>query len=200
MLDIGFPEMLLVALVILLVFGPERLPEVLRTVGGWVGRARRSFTALKSEIEREIGADEIRRELHNSSILEEARKVRDDIEKSGAGLRASRDEMDQMVRKRMQGLDALEQAVADALPKAATPPDPRDADGYGHDDSARREGEQEAEPDPADLAADVTERRTEDLVAARRTVVSPDLTGHEESAGEAAAVPRRPAAGSESGQ
>lgn len=116
MLDIGFPELLLVTLVILLVFGPERLPEVLRTLGGWIGQARRSFTSLKTEIEREIGADEIRRDLHNARILEEAAKVRDDIKHAGADMRASQEEIDNLMRKRMAAFEAEDQAVSDALP------------------------------------------------------------------------------------
>lgn len=69
MFDIGFSELLLVALVALLVLGPERLPGAARTAGLWIGRLRRSFAALRSEVEREIGADEIRRQLHNENIL-----------------------------------------------------------------------------------------------------------------------------------
>lgn len=69
MFDIGFSELLLVGLVALLVFGPERLPGAARTAGLWVGRLKRSFSAIKTEVEREIGADEIRRQLHNENIL-----------------------------------------------------------------------------------------------------------------------------------
>lgn len=69
MFDIGFSELLLVALVALLVLGPERLPGAARTAGLWIGRLRRSFAAIRSEVEREIGADEIRRQLHNENIL-----------------------------------------------------------------------------------------------------------------------------------
>ena len=79
MFDIGFPELLIVALVLLLVVGPERLPEVLRTVGRVVGSARRSFDTLKAELEREVGADELRRELHNARILEEAKRLEEDL-------------------------------------------------------------------------------------------------------------------------
>ena len=75
MFDVGFPELLVVSIVTLLILGPERLPEVLRTLGRWIGTARRSFTSLKNEIEREIGADEIRRELHNTRILEQTREA-----------------------------------------------------------------------------------------------------------------------------
>ncbi|WP_426142274.1 Sec-independent protein translocase protein TatB [Pseudomonas sp. DWP3-1-2] len=78
MFGISFTELLLVGLVALLVLGPERLPGAARTAGLWVGRLKRSFNAIKQEVEREIGADEIRRQLHNEHILsleQEARKI-----------------------------------------------------------------------------------------------------------------------------
>lgn len=78
MFGISFSELLLVGLVALLVLGPERLPGAARTAGLWIGRLKRSFNAIKQEVEREIGADEIRRQLHNEHILsleQEARKI-----------------------------------------------------------------------------------------------------------------------------
>ncbi|RJG13111.1 Sec-independent protein translocase subunit TatB [Pseudomonas cavernicola] len=69
MFGISFSELLLVALVALLVLGPERLPGAARTAGLWIGRLKRSFNAIKQEVEREIGADEIRRQLHNEHIM-----------------------------------------------------------------------------------------------------------------------------------
>ena len=78
MFGISFTELLLVGLVALLVLGPERLPGAARTAGLWVGRLKRSFNAIKQEVEREIGADEIRRQLHNEHIMsleQEARKI-----------------------------------------------------------------------------------------------------------------------------
>jgi sec-independent protein translocase protein TatB len=78
MFGISFTELLLVGLVALLVLGPERLPGAARTAGLWIGRLKRSFNAIKTEVEREIGADEIRRQLHNEHILsleQEARKI-----------------------------------------------------------------------------------------------------------------------------
>ncbi|SEN34912.1 sec-independent protein translocase protein TatB [Pseudomonas sp. ok272] len=78
MFGISFSELLLVGLVALLVLGPERLPGAARTAGLWVGRLKRSFNAIKQEVEREIGADEIRRQLHNEHILsleQEARNI-----------------------------------------------------------------------------------------------------------------------------
>ncbi|MHB0807161.1 Sec-independent protein translocase protein TatB [Stutzerimonas nitrititolerans] len=76
MFDIGFTELLLVGLVALVVLGPERLPGAVRTTGLWVGRLKRSFSNIKAEVEREIGADEIRRQLHNERILDLEREMK----------------------------------------------------------------------------------------------------------------------------
>ena len=80
MFDIGFSELLLVGLVALLVFGPDRLPGAARMAGLWVGRLKRSFNAIKTEVERELGADEIRRQLHNEQILQLEREMQQSIQ------------------------------------------------------------------------------------------------------------------------
>lgn len=79
MFDIGFPELMLVALVGLLVIGPERLPEALRTLGLWLGRMRRSFLSVKAEIEKEIGMDEVRKQLHNEAVMEEMKRIEREV-------------------------------------------------------------------------------------------------------------------------
>lgn len=76
MFGISFSELMLVGLVALLVLGPERLPGAARTAGLWVGRLKRSFNAIKQEVERELGADEIRRQLHNEHILQMERDAK----------------------------------------------------------------------------------------------------------------------------
>ena len=76
--NIGWGEIFFILIIGLIVIGPERLPGAARTAGLWVGRLKRSFNAIKQEVEREIGADEIRRQLHNEHILsleQEARKI-----------------------------------------------------------------------------------------------------------------------------
>ena len=71
MFNIHSTEILLVLIVALIVIGPERLPAAIRTASLWVGRFRRSFYKVKAEIEREINADEIRRQIHNENVLAE---------------------------------------------------------------------------------------------------------------------------------
>ncbi|SEL28045.1 sec-independent protein translocase protein TatB [Atopomonas hussainii] len=76
MFDVGFSELVLIAVLALIVLGPERLPVAARMLGLWVGRLKRSFNSVKAEVEREIGADEIRRQLHNERILDMERELK----------------------------------------------------------------------------------------------------------------------------
>ena len=80
MFDIGGLELLLITVVVLLVIGPERLPETLRMLGLGLGRLRRSFTSVKNEIEKEIGMDEIKRQLHNESVMEEMKRIEREVQ------------------------------------------------------------------------------------------------------------------------
>jgi sec-independent protein translocase protein TatB len=82
MFDISFPELMLVAIVGLVVIGPDRLPEMLRTLGLWFGRMRRSFMSVKNEIEREIGMDDVRRQLHNEAVMEEMKRIEAEVKRS----------------------------------------------------------------------------------------------------------------------
>jgi sec-independent protein translocase protein TatB len=79
MFDIGFSELALICVIALLVLGPERMPQALRTLGLWFGRMRRTFMTMKTEIEREIGMDEIRRQLHNEAVLDEIKRLERDV-------------------------------------------------------------------------------------------------------------------------
>jgi sec-independent protein translocase protein TatB len=79
MFEVSFQELFLVAIVALVVLGPERLPGALRTLGLWLGRLRRSFDSVKQEIEREIGMDEVRRQLHNEMVMGELKRIESDL-------------------------------------------------------------------------------------------------------------------------
>lgn len=81
MFDIGFSEIIVCAVVALLVIGPERMPEAVRTVGLWIGRLKRSMRETRSEIERQIGVDDIRRQLHNEEIMESLENARKEMDR-----------------------------------------------------------------------------------------------------------------------
>lgn len=72
MFDIGFWEMILIGLVSLLVFGPERLPRVVREVSLWVRKARALVQSVKAEVDQELQLQEIRQ-----TLLEKKRSFED---------------------------------------------------------------------------------------------------------------------------
>ncbi|WP_226664267.1 Sec-independent protein translocase protein TatB [Microbulbifer aggregans] len=82
MFDIGFFELLLVGIVGLVVIGPERLPDAVRTTVRWWNQIKNTLNSAKDELEREVGADQIRRELHNERILKELRESQEEMERS----------------------------------------------------------------------------------------------------------------------
>ena len=67
MFDVGFAEIFLLALIGLLVLGPERLPGVARTVGGFVRKARMSWVSLRNTIESELAEADLAAPIKQTS-------------------------------------------------------------------------------------------------------------------------------------
>ena len=82
MFDVGFFELLLVGLVALLVFGPERLPSLARTAGLWLGRGRRFLSTVKADIEQELKAEELKRIIREQQLNNPLHSLIEDTEKS----------------------------------------------------------------------------------------------------------------------
>ena len=81
MFDVGFWELAIIAVIALLVIGPERLPKAARTAGLWVGRARRMVTDVKADIDRDIREGDLA-ELKKAG--EELKKTQSAVESAGA--------------------------------------------------------------------------------------------------------------------
>jgi sec-independent protein translocase protein TatB len=75
MFDIGFWELTTIAVIALLVIGPDKLPGVARTAGKWVGRARRFVGDVKSDIDRELKQEELRKALAEDAGLDEIKQI-----------------------------------------------------------------------------------------------------------------------------
>ncbi len=71
MFDIGFMEILLIAVVSLVVMGPKRLPHAVRQISLWVGRIKQVFSTARQQLEDEVGMDDIKRQLHNEKIMQD---------------------------------------------------------------------------------------------------------------------------------
>lgn len=67
MFDIGFTELLLLAVIGMVVIGPERLPGVARTLGRTIGKARRFMTGLQNQLEQEVRLDELNKKIKDET-------------------------------------------------------------------------------------------------------------------------------------
>ena len=104
MFDLGFSELMVIALVALVVIGPERLPRVARTMGHLAGRLQRYVADVKADINREVELDELR-------------KMRDSVQGAASEMQSS---FDQELRKTESELNAA--ASADASAEVSSPP------------------------------------------------------------------------------
>ena len=123
MFDIGFLEIIIIAVIALLVLGPERMPGAVRTVSLQLGRLRRSFNALRQEIEREVGADEIRRELHNQSILDMEKNLSEDLNKARRQIEDLPYDVQDVVESTQASSTASTQTEESAEPEKHEPPE-----------------------------------------------------------------------------
>ena len=106
MFDIGFSEIVVIAVVALVVLGPEKLPKTARTLGHLFGRLQRYVNDVKRDIQRELELDELRKLQQN---VQSAAK---EIETSMAS--ATRD-----VEQNVRDVEAALSATADSAPPAA---------------------------------------------------------------------------------
>ena len=88
MFDIGFAELILIGVVALLVIGPERLPEAIRTASMWLNRIRRGFNEIKQEVQQELQNDAVMHDLRKTGeqLKNDASAIGQDLQESTAAL------------------------------------------------------------------------------------------------------------------
>ena len=104
MFDLGFSELMIIALVALVVIGPERLPRVARTMGHLAGRLQRYVADVKADINREVELDELR-------------KMRDSMQGAASDMQSS---FDAEMRKTEAELNTAAEGKAEA--QVSSPP------------------------------------------------------------------------------
>lgn len=117
MFDLGFGELMLIAVVALVVLGPERLPKAARFAGLWVRRARAQWHSVKGELERELAAEELKRNLHDARTA--ARDLDEAVRSTGDDVRRELETTRDAVRR---DLEATRDEALDGLAPRATPP------------------------------------------------------------------------------
>jgi sec-independent protein translocase protein TatB len=110
MFDISFTELMFIAVVALIVIGPERLPKVARTLGHLMGRMQRYVSDVKADISREIELDELRK--LQASMQEAARSFEQSVTRE---VNAAETELSSIAR---------ETEAAAAWPEPELPPEP----------------------------------------------------------------------------
>ncbi len=78
MFDVGFWEIAIIALIALIILGPERLPRAARTMGLWVGKARRTLSEVKRDIDRELDASELKNIKNIKDDLKDTKNIFED--------------------------------------------------------------------------------------------------------------------------
>ncbi|RMG50526.1 MAG: twin-arginine translocase subunit TatB [Gammaproteobacteria bacterium] len=140
MTEVGISELLLIMVVALIVVGPERLPGLARKAGYWVGRLRHYVAGVRSEIEEQLQADELRQMMQRQE--QEMAELRDLLHKSRGEVEGSLEEVnDYLVRAAESG---------DSTPKEGTPDTDNRGDEAEQATATREALPQGFEPAPAE--------------------------------------------------
>ena len=115
MFDIGFSELMVIAVIALVVIGPERLPKVARTLGHLAGRLQRYVADVKADINREIELDELRK--MRDSMQQAASSFESSVK---TGLASAEHEVNQITASAEQALkEEKKEAAEEPKPPAA---------------------------------------------------------------------------------
>lgn len=137
MFNIGVTELMMIAIVGLIVIGPERLPRVARTLGHLFGRMQRYVADIKEDISREVELDELRQ--LQSSMKEAAREIEESVSKQ---VNLIEDEVQQAESETRKSVEEAVQPVAGInLMHSLNPPD------YPEEKTAKL-GDETPEPAP----------------------------------------------------
>ena len=129
MFDIAFSEIVVIAVVALIVIGPERLPKAARTLGLLFGRLQRYVNDVKADINREMELDELRRMRQEvqSAATELQQSVASVASEVQSGVRSVEQQLNDTAREATADPAAVTPAAAaEAAPPAGLPEPPAD--------------------------------------------------------------------------
>ncbi len=99
MFEVGFSELCMIALVALLVIGPERLPKFARLAGFWIGKTRSMVANVKAEIHSELQAEEIRQLVKTQSGLDELQQLQDEFSNTINSVKSSSEALEDSIKR-----------------------------------------------------------------------------------------------------
>src|SRR5713101_3813422 len=123
MFDIGFSEIVVIAVVALIVIGPERLPKVARTLGHMFGRLQRYVSEVKADISREMELDELRK--LQSQVQSAARDIEQSVSSAArdveSGVRSVESELNEAAAATPSETNAPQSSPAGEKSQAVAP-------------------------------------------------------------------------------
>jgi len=115
MFDVGFTEVTLIAIIALVVVGPKRLPQLAKTAGFWVGRARKTLSDVKRDIDREMDQAELR------DVRDSIESAKSEIDTATSNVAESVSSVGQQIDKDIEdGVGNFERSVSDSTPKTTS--------------------------------------------------------------------------------
>jgi len=154
MFDIGASEIFVIGIVALIVIGPERLPRVARTLGHLFGRLQRYVSEVKSDINREIELDELRKlkatmqdaaRSIEQSVASQVNYIDSEVRQAGAEVQKQVDSVQKQVEAAVApaaGIQLMQPATPEPAPEPAAAPDAKPADASGKPSESSSAGEQ----------------------------------------------------------
>jgi len=110
MFDIGISEIMVIAVVALVVIGPERLPRVARTIGTLLGRAQRYVNDVKAEVNREMELEELRK--LQTQMQDAARSIEQQVSTAGAEVQSAVVSAEQQLNQTLAAAGTADPATA----------------------------------------------------------------------------------------
>jgi len=112
MFDIGISEIMVIAVVALVVIGPERLPRVARTIGTLLGRAQRYVNDVKAEVNREMELEELRK--LQTQMQDAARDIQQTVSSAGADVQSAVHDVEKSLNETIAPVTEAAASVASA--------------------------------------------------------------------------------------
>ncbi len=125
MFDIGWSELLIVAVVAVIVIGPKDLPRALRALGHWTGKARRmagDFQRQFNEAIREAELDDVKKQVTDLGRIDPIGDVRKEMTKAGADIRTDLENATKIDKPKDSAAKPEPATTTAAAAEPATPP------------------------------------------------------------------------------
>lgn len=118
MFDFGFSELIVIGIVLLVVVGPERLPKVARTAGHLLGRVQRYVSDVKSDIQREMQLEELKK--LQEQVKHQAQELESSVRSGVASVESEVDRTAGELRSMLPEGASVQPSEPSAAPAAAT--------------------------------------------------------------------------------